>query len=105
MIRGIAKFDAIAVGEFTVNFLGPTTKVTAKAAFVATESGFTHGWTTNESWSPETIQKLRELRQAMETDLARIHFGADAAMPGQEGLQVPTAGLAEFLNEQDGRSI
>ena len=105
MIRGTAKFDALAIGELTVNFLGPTTKVVAKAAFVASETGHTHGWTTNESWSPETIQKLRELRQAMEMDLAKIHFGDGVSAIATEGLQVPAAGLGEFLSNGEGRSL
>lgn len=105
MVHGTAKFDGIALGEFTVNFLGPTTKVVAKAAFVGTQSGHTHGWTTNEQWSPETMQKLGELRAAMESDLARVHFtGGDvASSSGVFGGQI--GGLGEHLSEGEGRSI
>lgn len=104
MIRGNAKFDGIAVGELSVNFMGPTVKATAKAAFVATGSGATHGWTTNESWSPETMSRLRELRAQMEVDLAKIHFGEDGLAVGEAPGQSP-GGLGEHLAAAEGRSI
>jgi hypothetical protein len=109
MVRGTAKFDGIALGEFSVNFLGPTLKMSAKAAFVGTESGATYGWTSNEQWSPETIAKLRDLQTAMEADLARIHFGATAETQQSAapyiGQVPPVGGLGEHLGEGDGRSI
>jgi hypothetical protein len=106
MIRGTAKFDGLAVGELSANLMGPTVKLTAKAAFVNAESGHTHGWTTNEQWSPTTIEKLRDLRAAMEADLARVHFG-DGLVERSEvlGGQVPTGGLAEHLSEPDARQL
>jgi hypothetical protein len=101
MIRGTAKFDGIALGELQANFLGTNTKLTAKAAFVSSESGFTHGWTTMEQWSPETLSKLKELRTLMEADLARVHFSG-AAGPASPGLHfsspVPEGGLGEYVN-------
>jgi hypothetical protein len=100
MIRGTAKFDGIALGEMTANFLGTGTRLTAKAAFVNSTSGHTHGWTTQEQWSPETITKLTELRTLMEADLARTHF-AGAAGPAAPGLHftspAPEGGLGEHV--------
>jgi hypothetical protein len=105
MIRGTAKFDGLAVGELSANLLGPMAKLTAKAAFINSETGHTHGWTTNEQWSPETIVKLRELRAAMEADLARIHFGDGLVEKGEVfGGQVP-GGLSEHLSEPDARQL
>jgi hypothetical protein len=74
MIRGSAKFDSIAVGEVTCSFLGPTIHLEAKAAFVGSKSGDTHGWTTNSQWTPVVMEKLRELRALMEIELGQIHF-------------------------------
>lgn len=106
MIRGTAKFDGLAIGELSANLLGPTVKLTAKAAFVDSGSGNTHGWTTNESWSPETMSKLRELRAAMEQDLARMHFGEGLTERSEVfGGQTPSGGLGEHLGEQDGRQL
>ncbi len=47
MIRGNAKFDSISVGEFSGSFLGSTLAFEAKAAFVNSKTGDTHGWTKN----------------------------------------------------------
>lgn len=109
MVRGTAKFDGIAIGEFSVNFLGATVKMNAKAAFVGSESGATYGWTSNEQWSPETIAKLRDLQAAMEADLARIHFSATAELQQAAapyiGQVPPMGGLGEHLGDVDGRSI
>jgi hypothetical protein len=96
-----AKFDAIRVAEISVNFLETPAAVTAKAAFVNTKSGATHGWTTGKRWSDETMAKLVELRELMERDLSAVHF-EDGAFPGspttssgslREGFQ----GLGEHL--------
>lgn len=72
-----AKFDTIRVAEVSVKFLETPAVISAKAAFVNTASGTTHGWTTCTSWSKETMDKLRELRELMERDLSEHHF-ADA---------------------------
>jgi len=108
MVRGTAKFDGIAVGEFSVNRLGPTIKMQAKAAFVGSQSGQTHAWTTNDEWTPATIEKLRDLLTAMEMDLARIHFAESNPVPTSanpwQGEQ-RGSGLGEFLSEGEGRSI
>lgn len=74
MIRGSAKFDGVTVGEASCSFLGATIHLEAKAAFVNTKTGDTHGWTKNTQWSPEVIAKLHELRMLMEMDLGRLHL-------------------------------
>ena len=77
MIKGTPKFDGLAVGEFTVKFLGPSQlEFNAKAAFVNNKNGETHGCTsaTSAVWSPATIEKLKELRALMEIDLGRMHL-------------------------------
>lgn len=68
------KFDAVRISGFEVNFLEATPAVTAKAAFVNTQTGATHGWTTGKRWSNETMDALRILRDHMERDLADQHF-------------------------------
>lgn len=68
------KFDTIRVAEITVNFLEATPAVTAKAAFVNTKTGATHGWTTGKRWSEETMIALAALRESMERDLVGQHF-------------------------------
>jgi hypothetical protein len=102
MIKGNTKFDAIAVGEFTAAFIGPTLEFKAKAAFVDSKTGQTHGWTTNATWSPPTIEKLKELRLLMEADLGAMHLegGGEAVhnVIAPRAPQVPT-GLGEHVGE------
>lgn len=67
-------FNGIAVGDLTVNFLDTPAKVVVKAAFINTKTGATHGWTTCQQWSNETMAKLKELRECLEQDLSVVHF-------------------------------
>lgn len=81
MIKGTAKIDGIAVGEFTATFIGPSHECVAKAAFVNSKNGETHGWTTNKTrWSATTLAKLKELRESMEVDLAAIHLDGESEL-------------------------
>lgn len=95
-----AKFNAIRVAEVTLNLVEATASITAKAAFVDTVSGQTHGWTTGRSWSEETMAKVRELRESMERDLERLHFDDGASSPTTTsggGLRDGFKGLGEEL--------
>lgn len=106
MIRGAAKFDALALGELTVSFLAPgNPQMKAKAAFVNSRTGSTHGWTTAEAgaWGKDTIAKLAELRALLERDLAAIHLDSVDELTGPtptspSGL---TGGLGELVNGHD----
>jgi len=112
MRTGTPKTTGIVVGEFTVSFLEPTAKLEAQVAFVDTTRGNTYGWTKERNWSAETMGKLKELRDAMETDIARNFFteGADAPVGSARqdtasGVGPPPAekvgGLSEWLGEPD----
>jgi hypothetical protein len=72
-----AKFDKVAVGEFSCNFITVPFEMSAKGAFVNSKQGSTHGWTNNKVWSPKTIAILKELRISMEADMEVIHFEGD----------------------------
>lgn len=105
-----ANFNGIAVGELTVNFLESPAKVVAKGAFINTATGATHGWTTCQQWSPETIIKLKELRALLEQDMVAVHF-SDAASSFSGVVSPPTPrggqiregfkGLGEHLGSAD----
>lgn len=103
MVRGSPKFDGLALGEGSFNFLSPTIQLKTKAAFINNASGQTHGWTVSESgWSKETMQALNELRACIERDLAGIHL-ADQNEPSGISTASPFAsappGLGEHLRE------
>jgi len=97
-------FNGIALGELNIDFLATPSKVVAKAAFINTQTGATHGWTTCHQWAPDTMERLRELRALMERDLAAIHFADASSGPGPTtsttrsgGLQSEMKGLGELL--------
>lgn len=89
-----AKFNHVALGELSVNLLDVAPKVIAKAAFVNTQTGTTHGYTTCSQWSQDTLEKLKELRALMERDLAALHF-ADASVTGTPSTTTGSGGLKE----------
>lgn len=106
MKLGAPNFDGIAVMEVKVSFLGPTTSLEAKAAFVNSKTGNTHGSTTCTQWSPATIEALRALRDQMEEDLIRIHFSEDLSSPSTVGgspfaraMGNKPGGIGEQLND------
>src|SRR5262245_8111668 len=99
--QGQPKFNALAIGAISADFTGTNVKVTAKAAFVNTETGATHGWTDGSGsvWSKETMAHLGALAASMEKDLAAIHFGErPASAPAEAGVSLsPPGGLSEHL--------
>lgn len=100
MINGSPKFDGLAIGSIEVDFTKQTIQLKAVAGFINTATGDTHGWTRGEGgiWSTETLQKLQELREAMEKDLARLHFEG-AVKKESKVLDQGTAGIGEFLGD------
>jgi hypothetical protein len=107
MIQGTLKVTGLAMGEFSVNLLGTTVQMKAKAAFVDSRTGATHGWTEGNQWSHGTIEKMRELVLLMEADMARQHFESGGstespidptAKPGMSG------GLGEHIGG-DGEQV
>ena len=108
MIRGTAKFDGIAIGELSANFLAPTVHMEGKAAFVNSDTGTTHGWTKSTRWSEETIKKLQELKESMERDLAKDHFVGESGtrIGASEGTTAANGGgLGEFLSQSDAPQV
>ena len=92
----LVKFDAIRVGELSANFINANTSLTAKAAFVNTQSGSTHGWTNGGNWSQETFNRLQLLRESMEQDLEAVHFDDVSGAP-LACSNTANTGLGEFL--------
>jgi hypothetical protein len=99
MISGTPRFGALSVHEVAITFTSISTVITSKAAFVDPTRNVTHGWTKGEGgiWSPETIALAQQLRAALETDLARVHFSEFAVQGVGAPLPEPS-GLGEFVN-------
>jgi len=104
MREGTPNFDGVLVGELSVSFIDSPSVLSAKAAFVNRSTGRTHGWTSNAQWSPATLRKLQELRDAMEDDLAEIHFRegrtAQGGAPGLNLTPKRPPGLGDHLDAE-----
>ncbi len=101
-VRGTLKADGLTVARINIDFLQNPVKVHALAALVMTQGGQTLGWTEGDAgtFSPETMEKLQELRLAMEQDLAKRAFVEQAAVSGatQRGNQgIDMGGLGEHV--------
>ena len=99
MVTGTPKFNGLTIATMTADFTNPTVKLECQAAFVSSSTGRTHGWSIGQSWSRETIQKLGELRDLMERDLAHLHFSdGDYTNPttSATGVTAP-GGIGEHL--------
>jgi hypothetical protein len=102
-ITGTPRFNGLAVGSLMADFTKGTIVVEATAGFVNSETGETHGWTKGEgaTWSPDTMKKLQVLREAMEHDLAKMHFKEHSVQSNSEsassGFELEDKGLSEHL--------
>lgn len=97
------------MGEFSVNLLGTSVQMKAKAAFVDTTTGSTHGWTESSQWSHDTVAKMKELVAMMESDMAKQHFigdtGGAGAGPIEPGARPGmSGGLGEHVGN-DGEQV
>ena len=101
-ITGTPKFNSLAVATLSADFTKPTVTFSAKAAFVDTKSGVTHGYTdaSSSAWSKETMQKLKDLRDSMEIDLGKLHLDGITAATRTKGLDMES-GLGEHLKDGD----
>jgi hypothetical protein len=90
--RGTPKFDLLIVSEIRAEYKSGTgSMLTASAYYASSVTGETHGWTRAQGgWSAETLNKLAELREAMENDIASRDFDGGSA----SSLSKPEAGLS-----------
>lgn len=109
-VRGTLKADGLAVARITIDFLQNPVKVHALAALVETQGGQTIGWVNGDGamFTSETMEKLQDLRLAMEQDLAKRvfvegHAVSGAAKRGEGGLEI--GGLGEHVGSLDAPSI
>lgn len=103
MVNGTLKCNALALFEGSFNILA--SKLTVKAAFVDTNTGHTHGWTTGEGtiWSKATMDAMTALKESIELDLAKLHFtdgGTIAEPTAKTEGPAGSGGIGEHLGEQ-----
>lgn len=103
-VTGTLNADGLSIGRITVDLLQQNPKVTALAALINTKTGKTLAWSEGEGgvWSNSTMAKLKELREAMEEDMAKALFSeytsTHRSVRGR-GVSVDGAGLSEHLGE------
>ena len=103
MIEGTPAFNGLAVLEIEgVDFMqegGPA--MTAHAAFVNSKNGKTYGRTSCRVWSEKTKDLLKQLREAMEEDIAGMVFesgeSASTSGSGSSSIGGGIGGLAEHV--------
>jgi hypothetical protein len=96
----------VAIGEVSIKLIEEPHTLVAKAAFVNSKSGVTHGYTHCSSWSKEVMMKMRELCALMAQDLENTHFEGGSAAASTVGVTLPQeipaiTGLGEFIGDGD----
>lgn len=99
-IQGIPKFDGIALMQIeAIDFRANSPVIVAHGAFVSTTSGHTYGRTQCRQFSKETMVKLRELREAIEQDLADLVFETSTGPADTSRHSADQeSGIGEFLS-------
>lgn len=109
MIKGVVRFDGLTISNIMVDFTKQQLHIEATAAFVDSNTGETHGWTKagGRVWSKESMQKLKELTELMERDLANLHLTETSGAP-KEGSNLITrnlGGISEHIGTGDAPSV
>lgn len=103
-VRGTPKFDAVALlGIKEIDFARELSLV-GTGAFIDTSTGTTFGKTTCTNWSRDTLNKLQELRESMEYDLAKQVFKQQENSTGvvdeRASSQPLAGGIVEFAEAE-----
>ncbi len=103
-VRGTLNADTIKVARITVDMLQQTPSIDVLAALVNEKTGQTLAWANSDGarWSPATLEKLRELREAMEEDMGKAlfidHVVERRRASGGRGVRME-GGLGEHLSD------
>ncbi len=104
MIKGTLDTDEMRVVRIAVDFLQNPIKVDVMFGFTSTRTGRTPAFAnaTSGVWSSNTMEKLKELCESMETDMGKVVLagGATSTVSGaRSGL------AAEGLGEHVGAPV
>lgn len=93
----------LRLAQLTVDTTKHTVEISATAALLDPQTGVA-AWhkCTGSVWGPETQQRLRELIEAMELDMARVVM---TGFDNLDGTRTPrpaqAAGIGEHVSEDD----
>ena len=97
-VIGTPAFNAVTLLKIdAINFATVGAGVVGHGAFVNTSTGKTYGQTTCQHWSQRTLEKLNELRAAMEEDLAALVFASNENSSGIKSPTLDPGGIGEAL--------
>ncbi len=106
MAKGTLVADELKVARIDVDRLANPEKVHVTAALIDNSTGRTTAWTTGDAsmWSRETMQKLKELYEAMEEDMAKHLLSEHGVSDGKATRAKPrsVSGIGERLGSADG---
>lgn len=94
-----SRFDKVVLGELTVNLMGASLEMIGKFKLVeAAGKGLSYGSTTISNWPPAVIDKLKELKTAMEDHVEGLVF--DDGRGETRASSGAYSGLGEFLGDE-----
>jgi hypothetical protein len=106
MAKGTLVADELKVARIDVDLLVNPAKIHVTAALIDNGTGRTTAWTTGDAsmWSRETMQKLKELCEAMEEDMAKHILSEHGVSDGKATKAKSRAigGIGERLGSADG---
>lgn len=102
MLKGTPKADGVALMSIShISFLAGAANPTmqAKCAYIKSDTGATLGYIEHNNWSKETLQRLAELRAAMEQDIADLYLGVSESAGAVDSNE--PKGIADHLGTDD----
>lgn len=99
MIKGTLDTDEMRVARINVDYLLNPIKVDVMFGFSNTRTGRTPAFAnaTSGVWSPATMEKLKELCESMEADMARVVMAGGATGPATRAGAFSEGGLGEHV--------
>lgn len=94
-VYGKPKFDAIFLGEIQLEVLAyPDVHLRVVAGYVDSKTGRRYGSMNKlNGWSPETLKRLADFMESIETDVAADVFEGGATGGGPEPIATTTDGV------------
>lgn len=104
--QGSIVFDGVAITTIEADLLNKS--LTARAAFINSKTGNTHGWTEAQGtiWSERTKAAFKALVDCMEQDIGRLHFSnLPATQVSESSVSSEPSGIGEHLQDHDAPSV